>query len=101
MLSAFSQSRSLVLPRAGETIELPQMSENLYRTLQQEIELGVQALNRQSGDLAVTLFQSAVRKVTVEQPLYDHLVHNLLASYKLVIERSLHAHDTSLARDFL
>src|SRR5215831_2203467 len=101
MLPALSPSRSPVLSRVCETIELPPASGNLYRTLQQEIELAVQALNRQSGDLAVTLFQSALRKVTVEQPLYDHLVHNLLASYKLVIERSLHARDTSLARDFL
>src|SRR5215471_7879860 len=101
MQPALSQSRSHVWPRAGETIELPAASESLYRTLQQEIELGVQALNRENADLAVTLFQSALCKVTVEQPLYDHLVHNLLAGYKLVIEKLLQAHDTSLALDFL
>jgi len=69
--------------------------------LEQEVDLGVQALNRQSADMAITLFQSALQKLTADQPLYDHLVHNLLLSYKLVIEKLLEDGERSLARDFL
>ena len=38
-------------------------SQNLYSTLQQEVDLGVQALKRESADMAVTLFQSALPKI--------------------------------------
>lgn len=76
-------------------------SRNLYGIVQQEVELGVQALKRQSGDMAVTLFQSAIQKLTVRQPFYDHLVHNLLLSYKLLIEQLFKDGDTDSANDFL
>ena len=46
-------------------------------------------------------FKSALWKLTVDEPLYDHLVHNLLASYKLLIEQLLKKGDTSTALDFL
>ena len=62
-------------------------SRNLYGIVQQEVDFGVQALKRESADIAVTLFQSALQKLTVGQPFYDHLVHNLLLSYKLLIEQ--------------
>ncbi len=52
-------------------------SRNLYCNVQQEVELGVQALKRESADMAVTLFQSALQKLTVGQPFYDHLVHGV------------------------
>jgi tetratricopeptide (TPR) repeat protein len=74
---------------------------NLYSILQQEVELGIQALSRESADMAVTLFQSALQKLTVDQPLYDHLVHNLLLSYKLLIKKLLRNGDLTLAHDFL
>jgi tetratricopeptide (TPR) repeat protein len=69
--------------------------------VQQEVALGSQALQRESADMAVTMFQSALQKLTVDQPFYDHLVHNLLLSYKLLIEKLLKQGDTSTARDFL
>ena len=51
--------------------------------------------------MAVTLFQSALQKLTVDQPFYDHLVHNLLLSYELLIKQLLKQGDTSTALDFL
>ncbi|MEP6818732.1 MAG: sulfotransferase domain-containing protein [bacterium] len=85
----------------GKPNDVPRVSPNLYSTLQQEVDLGVQALQRESADMAVTLFQSALQKMTVDQPFYDHLVHNLLISYKLLIEQLLKKRDTSLALDFM
>jgi hypothetical protein len=69
--------------------------------LQQEVDLGIKALRHQSADMAVTLFQSALQKVTIDQPFYDHLVHNLLLSYQLLIEELLKQGDRSTAFDFL
>src|SRR5205814_2018866 len=63
--------------------------------------LGSQALKRESADMAVTFFQSALQKLTIDQPFYDHLVHNLLLSYKLLIEKLLKQGNTSTALDFL
>src|SRR5437870_10107478 len=77
-------SRSHFIPQSGETIDVPHLSENLYSSLQQEVDLGGQALQRESADMAITLFQSALQKLTVDQPFYDHLVHNLLLSYQLL-----------------
>ena len=51
--------------------------------------------------MAVTFFQSALQKMTVDNPFYDHLVHNLLLSYKLLIEQLLKQGDRSTALDFL
>ena len=96
-----SNSRSHSDAQSGRRIAVPSTSGNLYTILQQEVDLGVQALNRQSADMAITLFQSALQKLTADQPLYDHLVHNLLLSYKLVIEKLLQNGDKSLALDFL
>ena len=47
------------------------------------------------------MFQSALQKLTVDQPFYDHLVHNLLLSYELLIQKLLKQGDTSTALDFL
>ncbi len=77
------------------------LDENLYSIVQQEVQVGGQALARESADIAVTLFQSALQKLTVDQPFYDHLVHNLLLSYKLLIEQLLKQGDYSTALDFL
>ncbi len=74
---------------------------NLYTTLQHEVDLGVRALKGENADMAVTLFQSALQKLTVEQPFYDHLVHNLLLSYKLLIEQLFKTGDAVSANDFL
>ncbi len=94
-------SRSHFIRQSGKTIGVPHSSRNLYSILQQEVDLGAQALKRESADMAVTFFQSALQKMTVDQPFYDHLVHNLLLSYKLLIEKLLKQGDTSTALDFL
>src|SRR5438132_2190295 len=94
-------SRSHFIPQSGKAIDVPHLSGNLYSILQQEVDLGGQALKRESADMAVTLFQSALQKLTINQPFYDHLVHNLLSSYKLLIEQLLKQGDTSTALDFL
>src|SRR5438128_10070011 len=94
-------SSSHFIRQSGNTIDVPHLSGNLYSILQQEVELGVQALKRESADMAVTLFQSALQKLTIDQPFYDHLVHNLLLSYKLLIKQLLKQGDTSTALDFL
>ena len=73
-----SNPRSHFIRESAKTIDVPHLSQNLYSILQQEVDLGSQALKRESADMAVTLFQSALQKLTVDQPFYDHLVHNLL-----------------------
>lgn len=94
-------SKSHFIPQWDETIDVSHLSENLYSILEQEVDLGSQALQRESADMAVTLFQSALQKLTIDQPFYDHLVHNLLLSYKLLIEDLLKQGDILTARDFL
>ena len=89
------------IPQSGNTLDVPPANANLYSILQQEVELGALALSRESGEMAVTLFQSALQKMTVDQPFYDHLVHNLLLSYKLLIEGLLKKGDRSMALDFV
>jgi tetratricopeptide (TPR) repeat protein len=96
-----SNSGSQLFNQSVKPIYVPTVSQNLYSIVQQEIALGSQALQRRSADMAVTMFQSALQKLTVDQPFYDHLVHNLLLSYKLLIEKLLKQGDTSTARDFL
>jgi tetratricopeptide (TPR) repeat protein len=98
---AQSDSRSRSSLPSRETIDIPPLSGNLYSIVQQEVELGSQALKHESADVAVTMFQSALQKLTVEQPFYDHLVHNLLLSYQLLIERLLEQGNKSMALDFL
>ncbi|MFZ0062083.1 MAG: sulfotransferase domain-containing protein [Pyrinomonadaceae bacterium] len=95
------ESGSSFIPQSGKAIDLPTLTGNLYSTLQQEVGLGGQALERDSPDLAITMFQSALQKLTIDQPFYDNLVHNLLLSYKLLIERQLKQGDVSTALDFL
>src|SRR5215813_3470634 len=96
-----SNSTSQAAWRTRRTIEFPPAQQNLYRTLQQEVDLGVQALTRGSAEMAITFFQSALQKMAVDDPFYDHLVHNLLQSYKVVIEKLLDEGERSLALDFL
>lgn len=95
------ESTSHFTRQSGETVDVPHTGGDLYRILQQEVDLGVQALERGSAEMAVTLFQSALQKLTVDQPFYDHLVYNLLCSYKLLIEDLLRKGDTSAALHFL
>jgi hypothetical protein len=94
-------SKSNPKAAARNEIGLSEDSKNLYGILQQEVELGSQAMQHGSADMAVTFFQSALQKLNVDQPFYDHLVHNLLRSYTLLIEQLLQNGDRSLAVDFL
>src|SRR6267142_832558 len=94
-------SRSHFIPQSAKTIDVSHLSGNLYSILEQEVDLGTQALQRESADMAITLFQSALQKLTIDQPFYDHLVHNLLLSYQLLIQKLLTKGDTSTALDFL
>src|SRR6266571_4198916 len=98
---ALTNSRSHFIRQSSDTITVPHLSQNLYSILQEEVVLGGQALNRESADMAVKMSQSALQKLTIDQPFYDHLVHNLLLSYKLLIEQLLKQGDTSTALDFL
>jgi len=94
------ESASNAVPQS-KGIGLPEDSRNQYSILQQEVEQGRQAMQRGSADMAVTFFQSALQKLNVDRPFYDHLVHNLLLSYTLLIEQLLQKGDRSLAVDFL
>ncbi len=85
----------------GSTIDLPAADETLYATLKQEVELGVRALDQGAAEMAVMMFQSALLKLTPDLPFYDHLVANLLSSYKMLIEHLLSIGDRELALDFL
>src|SRR5947209_283873 len=98
---AQSNSRSDLIRQSGNPVDIPNASQDLYSTLQVEVDLGLQALQRGSGEMAVTFFQSALQKLTIDEPFYDHLVHNLLLSYKLLIETLLRKGDASTALEFL
>src|SRR2546427_12692409 len=94
---ALLDSGSHFIGQSGNTIDVPHLSGNLYSILQQEVDLGGQALERESADMAVTLFQSALQKLTIDQPFYDHLGHKLLLSYELLIKKLLMKGDTTTA----
>ena len=94
-------SRSTTKTADRKTIQISEGSKNLYQTLQQEVELGAQALRSDRADIAVTFFQSALQKMSSTDPFYDHLVHNLLSSYMLLIEQLLKLGETATARDFV
>jgi tetratricopeptide (TPR) repeat protein len=89
------------MKQSHRTISASKLNQSLISVLQQEVDMGVQALNRGSADMAITLFQSALSKIGVDQPFYDHLVHNLLLSYKLLAEQKLQAGEASTALDFV
>jgi hypothetical protein len=89
------------MQQAVQTIDAPCGSADLYDVVRQEVELGVHALARRDASMAATFFQSALQKLSVDQPFYDHLVHNLLRSYKMLIEKCLRSGDTQTALDFV
>src|SRR5258706_8776716 len=82
-------------------LDVLHLRRNVYNVLEQEVDLGVLVLNRESADMAVPFFQSTLQKLTVGRPFYDPLVLNLLLSYKLLIEKLLKQGETSTALDFL
>jgi tetratricopeptide (TPR) repeat protein len=81
-----SQSSARQNPKTAETAQL---NPNLLEVLQQEIDIGGDALKRGQPDVAVTFFQSALSKMDAQMPFYDHIVHNLLNAYKSLIESLL------------
>lgn len=87
--------------QSRQTIDASNLNQNLLSALQQEVDFGAQALKQGNPDVAVTFFQSALRKMTAEMPFYDHLIHNLLLSYKSLIERLLAEGKTDPANRFL
>lgn len=87
--------------QSRETIDASNVNQSLLSALQLEVDLGAQALKRGEGDAAVTFFQSALQKMTADMPFYDHLVHNLLLGYKIIIEDRLAAEDFDMATRFL
>jgi tetratricopeptide (TPR) repeat protein len=84
-----------------QTFDASGMNRNGLGALQQEVDLGARSLHSGNAEAAITLFQSALSKLTVDQPFYDHLVHNLLLSYSLLIEQRLKQDDFRTALDFL
>ena len=88
------------VPRMCVKLELSG-SEDLYRTLQQEVGLGVEALKSGSPEIAASLFQSAIHKVNLEHPFHAHLIYDLLLSYSLLIEQLLKSNDESTVHYFV
>jgi len=85
----------------AQTIDIPDLNRSLYSIVQQQVDLGVHALKSENANMAITFFQSAIGKLTVDQPFYDHLVHNLLLSYKLLIEQLYQAGEATSAPELL
>ncbi|MGD9562169.1 MAG: sulfotransferase domain-containing protein [Pyrinomonadaceae bacterium] len=88
------------MQRSPKTAGASNLDRNLISVLQQELDLGTQALKRGNPDVAVTFFQSALRKMTAEMPFYDHAIHNLLLSYKNLVEKLFADGNTDLALKF-
>ena len=74
---------------ATQTLSVNTSDESLYATVQQEVDIGIKALAGEDANMAVVLFQSALQKLSIDHPFHDHLVHNLLESYKLQIKQKL------------
>ncbi len=89
------------MQQAPKVIGASELDQNMVSVLQQELDLGTQALQRGNADVAVTFFQSALQKMTAEMPFYDHVVHNLLLSYKGVAEKLFADGDEELALRFV
>ncbi len=88
------------MQQSPQTIDASNLNQNLVSVLQQEVDFGAQALKHGNADVAVTFFQSALRKMTVEMPFYDHVVHNLLLSYKNLAEKLFADGNEELALKF-
>jgi tetratricopeptide (TPR) repeat protein len=84
-----------------QSIDASNLDQNLVSVLQQEVDFGTQALKQGNPDAAVTFFQSALAKMSVEMPFYDHLVHNLLLAYKGLVERLFASGDAETALRFV
>ncbi|NOT48214.1 MAG: hypothetical protein HOP17_10765, partial [Acidobacteria bacterium] len=84
-----------------QTLDASTLNRNILSALQLEVDLGTQALTRGEADAAVTFFQSALSKLTPDQPFYDHLIHNLLLSYVAVTHKLFADGNEELALKFV
>lgn len=82
-------------------IEIPGSSRDAYVTAQLEVELGARCLSSGNAETAVTMFRSALQKIDVGLPFHDELTHNLLVSYKMMIEQNLASGDMPAAERVL
>src|SRR5688500_9690233 len=89
------------MQQSPKTIDASTLDRNLVSVLQQEVDFGAQALKQGNADVAVTFFQSALQKMTADMPFYDHLVHNLLLSYKGLVEKLLAEGNAETAMKFV
>lgn len=89
------------MQQSPKTIGAADLNRNLAGVLQQELDFGTQALRQGNPDVAVTFFQSALQKMTADMPFYDHVVHNLLLSYKGITEKHLASGNEELAVRFV
>lgn len=83
------------------TINATGIDTSVYSVIEQEVELGSQALARGDADMAAALFRSARLKLHVGQPFYGHLTQNLLLSYKMLTGQLLASGDAVNAVEIL
>ena len=62
---ALTDSRLRLSRTSGKTFAVAHSSRNLYRVLQDQVELGVQALKREDADMAITSLERC-RELTPE-----------------------------------
>jgi hypothetical protein len=86
---------------APESIALPKEALKMYTVIQQEVAIGARALEQKNPEMAIAMFQSALQKVRIDQPFHDHLVHNLLLAYTLLIRQMLAQENNAGARRIL
>src|SRR2546428_7694842 len=98
---AHTESRAQFSPAFSETIEIPEASGNLYRTLQQEVELGAQALRSERADMAVTSFSNAPQKNFFINSFFEPFVPHLLFAYMLPILQMMKHSGNITARESL
>ena len=89
------------MQQPSTVIDIQTQNRSLYTVLQQEVDIGAAALKQGNADMAVTLFSSALQKLSPDQPFYDHLIHNLLLAYKLQIEEAFRSGDAASAKNIL
>ena len=91
----------LMQQQMARDLDIPESSRELYTAAQLEVDLGVQSMSKGNAAVAVMSFESALQKIGAGQPFHAHLVHNLLVSYKLMIDQRLAAGDMKGAESIL
>jgi tetratricopeptide (TPR) repeat protein len=78
-----------MIRNSEKTLTVEVLDPALAGLLQQQVDLGLKALEQNNPDMAITFFQSALSKIDIDFPFYDHITHNLLLGYKQRIEQLL------------